>query len=113
MTHDAHASMADLNVLLDVKEVDIGERSMEFGHETERLSSPVCHLSIHSFPIHLNLVVVDKGLAVSNAYFIRQAHNVPAPSVIIYHDPRPSLEPDLLQTRRYTKSNKRTRNQIP
>ena len=61
MTQDACASMVDLNVLLDMKEVDIGERSMEFGHETERMRSPVCRSSIHPFPLHLNLVITDEG----------------------------------------------------
>ena len=96
MTQDACASTAGLNVLLNVKEVDIGERSMEFRHETERRSWPVCRLSIHSFPIHLNLGVTDEGFGGFEAHFIRRAHIVPAPSVLVYHDPRPSLEPGVM-----------------
>ncbi|KAF9783901.1 cysteine proteinase [Thelephora terrestris] len=57
LSDDACASMAILNVLLNVQEVDIGERLRVFRNETERMSSPM------------------KGLAVSNAHFIRQAHN--------------------------------------
>jgi len=57
LSDDACASMAILNVLLNVEEVEIGERLTVFRNETERMSSPM------------------KGLAVSNAHFIRQAHN--------------------------------------
>ena len=41
LSDDACASMAILNVLLNVEEVDIGERLKEFRSETERMSSPV------------------------------------------------------------------------
>ncbi|KAF9649505.1 cysteine proteinase [Thelephora ganbajun] len=57
LSDDACASMAILNVLLNVEEVDIGERLREFRNETEMMSSPM------------------KGLAVSNIHVIRQTHN--------------------------------------
>jgi hypothetical protein len=61
LSDDACASMAILNVLLNVEEVDVGEKLREFRGETERMSSPVRCPSIHSFTRHLNLVVVDEG----------------------------------------------------
>jgi len=47
LSDDACASMAILNVLMNVEEVDIGERLKEFRTETERMSSPVRHARIH------------------------------------------------------------------
>ena len=41
LSDDACASMAILNVLLNVEEVDIGRRLKEFKHETGRMSSSV------------------------------------------------------------------------
>jgi len=49
LSDDACASMAILNVLLNVEEVDIGEGLREFRNETERMSSPVCCTP----PLHL------------------------------------------------------------
>ena len=42
LSDDACASMATLNVLLNVEEVNLGEKLREFRSETERMSSPVC-----------------------------------------------------------------------
>jgi len=89
--------MAALNVLLDVEGVDVGGKLREFEHETGRMLSPL----------------QVKGLAVSNAHFIRQAHNALARSVIIHRDPCPSLEPDPPQASRYASTNKCTRDQSP
>ena len=49
LSDDACASMAILNVLLNVEEVDVGERLKEFRNETERMSSPVCRLTFSPF----------------------------------------------------------------
>ena len=50
LSDDACASMAILNVLLNVEEVDVGEKLKEFRDETERMSSPVrrASSSLHS-----------------------------------------------------------------
>ena len=63
LSDDACASMAILNVLLNVEEgeVDVGERLREFRNETERMSSPVRRVSISLFVGYLNLVAVDEG----------------------------------------------------
>jgi hypothetical protein len=61
LSDDACASMAILNVLLNVEEVDIGEGLKVFRGETERMSSPVCRLSFSPFPVYLNPVAVDEG----------------------------------------------------
>ena len=61
LSDDACASMAILNVLLNVEEVDVGESLMEFRDETERMSSPVCHVSFVSFVGYLNPIAVDEG----------------------------------------------------
>ena len=82
LSDDACASMATLNVLLNVKEVELEERLRKFRDETERMSSPVCRLPICSFLTYLKFAAVDEGLSVSNADFIRQAHNALAWSVL-------------------------------
>ena len=46
LSDDACASMAILNVLLNVEDVDAGEKLGAFRKETERMSSPVCHVSL-------------------------------------------------------------------
>lgn len=61
LSDDACASMAILNVLLNVEEVDIGERLEAFRTETERMSSPVCPTYFSSLAVYLNPVVVDEG----------------------------------------------------
>ena len=61
LSDDACASMAILNVLLNVEEVNVGEKLREFRDETEGMSSPVRCSSICSFLRRLNLVVVDEG----------------------------------------------------
>lgn len=50
LSDDACASMAILNVLLNVEEVDVGESLRVFRSETERMSSPVRR---PSFSLHL------------------------------------------------------------
>jgi len=62
LSDDACASMAILNVLLNVEEVDVGERLREFRNETERMSSPVCCASLPSFVGYLNRPAVDEGV---------------------------------------------------
>lgn len=47
LSDDACASMAILNVLLNVENVDIGEKLKEFRNETERMSSSVWNARIH------------------------------------------------------------------
>jgi len=49
LSDDACASMAILNVLLNVEEVDVGQRLKEFKDETEKMASPVCRSPIWSF----------------------------------------------------------------
>ena len=61
LSDDACASMAILNVLLNVEEVDVGEKLKEFNDETERMSSPVCLVPVSSFGGYLNPVDVDEG----------------------------------------------------
>lgn len=63
LSDDACASMAILNVLLNVEEVDVGERLREFRNETERMASPVWRPLICSFLDYLNLAAVDEGLS--------------------------------------------------
>ena len=63
LSDDACASMAILNVLLNVEEVDVGERLREFRSETGRMSSPVCLSPISSFLDYLNIVAADEGLS--------------------------------------------------
>lgn len=112
LSDDACASMAILNVLLNVEGVDVGERLREFRNETERMSSPVCRAFIFSFG-DLNSDLQMKGLAVSNAHFIRQSHNTLARYAVPRHQVQSSSEPELPQTCRHTRSNKRPRNQDP
>ncbi|OCH91537.1 cysteine proteinase [Obba rivulosa] len=57
LSNDACASLALLNVLLNCPGVDLGPRLDEFRADTEHMSS------------------VMKGLAVTNAHFLREAHN--------------------------------------
>jgi ubiquitin carboxyl-terminal hydrolase L5 len=63
LSDDACASMAILNVLLNVEEgeVDVGERLREFRNETERMSSPVRRAPISLLVGYLNPVAVDEG----------------------------------------------------
>jgi ubiquitin carboxyl-terminal hydrolase L5 len=61
LSDDACASMAILNVLLNVEEVDIGERLRVFRNETERMSSPVRRALIPSLTAYLDLSTVDEG----------------------------------------------------
>lgn len=51
LSDDACASMAMLNVLLNVEEVDVGERLRVFRSETERMSSPVRRAFISSLAV--------------------------------------------------------------
>ena len=55
--------MATLNVLLNVEEVELGERLRESRNETRRMSSPVCCSLICSFLAYLNFAAVDGGLS--------------------------------------------------
>ena len=52
LSDDACASMAILNVLLNVEEVDVGERLRELRNETKGMSSPVCRVSLYSFAVY-------------------------------------------------------------
>lgn len=61
LSDDACASMAILNVLLNVEEVDVGEKLKEFKNETERMSSPVSLIPVASFGGYLNPIGVDEG----------------------------------------------------
>jgi len=61
---DASASMAVLNVLPNVEEVDVGEMLREFRNKTERISSLVCRASISSFIDYLSLETPSRDLAV-------------------------------------------------
>ncbi|KAF7314503.1 Ubiquitin c-terminal hydrolase [Mycena kentingensis (nom. inval.)] len=56
LSHDACASQALLNIVLNCPDIDIGERLAEFKRETEEMSP------------------VMKGLAISSSPFIRTAH---------------------------------------
>ena len=60
LSDDACASMAILNVLMNVEEVDIGERLREFRNETERMSSPVRRPFTSLSVPYLNPLVVDE-----------------------------------------------------
>ena len=51
LSDDACASMAMLNVLLNVEEVDVGERLRAFRNETERMTSPVRRAFISSLAV--------------------------------------------------------------
>jgi len=55
LDNDASASMAILNVLPNMEEIDVGEMLREFRNETERISSLVCRASISSFIDDLSL----------------------------------------------------------
>jgi len=65
LSDDACASMAILNVLLNVEEVDIGEKLKEFRSETERMSSPVWHAreSISPFVGYLIPAAIGEGVS--------------------------------------------------
>ena len=86
LSDDACASMAILNVLLNVEEVDVGEKLREFRGETDRMSSQVRRSSIRSFLRHLNLVAVDEGFGGFKCPFY-SAGTQRARSVC-YHTPR-------------------------
>lgn len=63
LSDDACASMAILNVLLNVEGVDVGERLREFRNETEKMSSPVRRMPISPFAGYLDLGTVDEGVS--------------------------------------------------
>lgn len=86
LSDDACASMAILNVLLNVEEVDVGEKLREFRGETDRMTSPVRCSSIRSFPRHLNLLVVDEGFGGFKCPFYSTGTQRARP--VRYHSPR-------------------------
>ena len=62
LSDDACASMAILNVLLNVEEVDVGEGLGSFRRETESMSSPVRRPFIPSFAVYLDSVALDERI---------------------------------------------------
>jgi ubiquitin carboxyl-terminal hydrolase L5 len=63
LSDDACASMAILNVLLNVEDVDAGERLRTFRKETERMSSSVCPMPFSPLMGYLNPIAVDEGFS--------------------------------------------------
>lgn len=61
LSDDACASMAILNVLLNVEEIDVGEELRVFRNETEGMSSEVCPVLFPPLVVHLNPVAVGEG----------------------------------------------------
>jgi len=62
-----------LNMVLNVEEVDVGERLREFRNETERVSLPVCRVSISSFVGYLNHAVVDGVVSFKSLFYYTSA----------------------------------------
>ena len=98
---------ATLNVLLNVEEVDLGERLREFRDENERMSSPVCRSLICSFLAYLNFAAVDEGLSGLECPFHSTGTQRSRSVCLMYYNPH------LSATRRYTGSHKRICDQDP
>jgi hypothetical protein len=63
LSDDSCASMVILNVLLNVEDVDPGERLRRFRKETERMSSLVCPVAFSPLVSYLDPVAVDEGFS--------------------------------------------------
>jgi len=72
---DTCASVPTSNILLNVEEVDTGDRLKGFKNGVERTSRSVCRSFISPSAGYLNLVVIGEGFVASNAHFVRQTHN--------------------------------------